>query len=410
MTSIRLTPPSGMDLPVARELFESRWRATIDPLQAGLMVLPVRAQGLAAAQGSTDFGEYFTYFSFFLVISALVLTGLFFRLGIEQRLREIGTLRALGFSSGRIARLFLMEGVILAAVGSLIGVAGAAGYGELVVIGLRTFWVDAVGTRLLALHVSADALLTGAAAGVLTAVVSILLSVRKLRSISPLRLLLGGAQEIVAPRARRWYLALAALAGLGAAALLAGAASKKIDQTGGFFGAGALLLSALLLYEWIWLGGQRRSLPCSVARLGFRNAGYRPGRSILCIALVGMATFLVVAVDAFRRPAEPFSGDRKSGDGGYPLLAESILPVYYDLNSAAGRENLNLTGLGKDARVTRFRLRPGDDVSCLNLYQPRNPRILAPTAEFPREGRFAFASSASTRTPTACRSAAKKCR
>src|SRR5206468_4214205 len=65
MTSIRLTPPSGMDLPVARELFESRWRATIDPLQAGLMVLPVRAQGLAAAQGSTDFGEYFTYFSFF---------------------------------------------------------------------------------------------------------------------------------------------------------------------------------------------------------------------------------------------------------------------------------------------------------------------------------------------------------
>jgi ABC-type antimicrobial peptide transport system permease subunit len=54
---------------------------------------------------------------------------------------------------------------------------------------------------------------------------------------------------------------------------------------------------------------------------------------------------------------------------------------------------LNLTGLGKDARVTRFRLRPGDDVSCLNLYQPRNPRILAPTAEFLREGRFAFASS-----------------
>src|SRR5438045_4889583 len=145
------------------------------------------------------------------------------------------------------------------------------------------------------------------------------------------------------------------LSGLSAAALLAGAALKKIDATGGFFGAGALLLSTLLLFEWIWLAGQRRRAAGSVARLGFRNAGYRPGRSILCIALVGLATFLVVAVDAFRRPAEPFSGDRKSGDGGYPLLAESILPVYYDLNSPAGRENLNLTALGKDGEGTRFR-------------------------------------------------------
>src|SRR5437899_13048114 len=118
-----------MDLPVSREQFDNLWRAAIDPLQSGLMVVPVRAQGLAAAQGSTDFGEYFTYFSFFLVISAVVLTGLFFRLGIEQRLREIGALRALGFSGPRIGVLFLTEGVILAVVGSLIGAAGAAGYG-----------------------------------------------------------------------------------------------------------------------------------------------------------------------------------------------------------------------------------------------------------------------------------------
>src|SRR5262249_52652274 len=131
LTSIRLTPPPDMDLQLAQDLFEKRWPATIDPMQAGLVVLPVRAQGLAAAQGSTDFGEYFPYFSFFLVISALVLTGLFFRLGIEQRLREIGALRALGFSAGRIGALFLVEGVILSAAGSLIGAAGAAGYGAL---------------------------------------------------------------------------------------------------------------------------------------------------------------------------------------------------------------------------------------------------------------------------------------
>ena len=37
-----------------------------------------------------------------------------------------------------------------------------------------------------------------------------------------------------------------------------------------------------------------------------------------------------------------------------------------------------------------FRLLPGDDASCLNLYEPRNPRILAPTDAFLAKGRFAF--------------------
>ena len=41
--------------------------------------------------------------------------------------------------------------------------------------------------------------------------------------------------------------------------------------------------------------------------------------------------------------------------------------------------------------VDRFRLRPGDDGSCLNLYRPENPRIVAPTSQFvSRGGRFAF--------------------
>ena len=40
------------------------------------------------------------------MISALLLTALFFRLGVEQRSREIGLLEALGFPPARIKRLF----------------------------------------------------------------------------------------------------------------------------------------------------------------------------------------------------------------------------------------------------------------------------------------------------------------
>jgi len=388
ITSIRLDPP--------REDFEKRLRDAIDPLQAGLAILPVRQQGLAAARGSTDFGEYFAYFSFFLVISALVLTGLFFRLGIEQRLREIGTLKALGLGQ-MVGALYLMEGMILAGVGSIIGVIGAAGYGALVLLGLRTFWVDAVGTRSLSLHVSPESLAVGALLGVATAFFVISFSVRKLRRLSPLRLLSGSAALPASPK--RGHFTGATTTALCAAALLIASAVEKINPTAGFFGAGTLLLAACLMFEFAWLTRGGGALPRTLTRLGFRNAGHRPGRSILCIALVALATFLVVAVNAFRRPSQGFSGDPKAGDGGYPLLAESIVPVVYDMNSAAGQQSLNLTDFAKLAKVERFRLRPGDDVSCLNLYQPKNPRILAPSPDFLRRGRFTFQSALAAENP-----------
>jgi ABC-type antimicrobial peptide transport system permease subunit len=40
-----------------------------------------------------------------------------------------------------------------------------------------------------------------------------------------------------------------------------------------------------------------------------------------------------------------------------------------------------------------LRVRPGDDTSCLNLYQPRNPKIVAPPEWFIHDNRFTFQSS-----------------
>ena len=96
-------------------------RAAIDPQQAGLTVIDVREQAAASSQGTTDFGEYFLYFSFFLIVSALLLTVLFFRFGLEQREREIATLRALGYPGRTLRRLFLTEGVVLALGGRRCG-------------------------------------------------------------------------------------------------------------------------------------------------------------------------------------------------------------------------------------------------------------------------------------------------
>src|SRR5204863_2406539 len=114
-----------------RDRFAAVLRAKIDPLALGLAVRDVRGGGLTASRGATDFGEYFTYFSFFLVISALMLAALFFRLGIEQRGREIGLLRSVGFPARAVRRMFVSEAFALAAIGAALGIAGAIAYGRL---------------------------------------------------------------------------------------------------------------------------------------------------------------------------------------------------------------------------------------------------------------------------------------
>jgi ABC-type antimicrobial peptide transport system permease subunit len=359
LTSIRVFPPSAA--------YAEALRAALDPAQAGLIVVPVRAQSLEAARGATDFGEYFVYFSFFLMASALLLTGLFFKLGIEQRTREIGVLRALGFSAWKIRSLFLLEGAVLAVAGAVAGVAAAMAYGALILLGLRTWWFGAVGTRLLSLHASLPSLALGAAAGVVTGLASLAWTLRGLEPVTPRGLL---ADERKSGSVRWRWLAGAVAVLLAAACLLAG-------QTAGFFGAGTLLLAAALLFQSAWLHARGFRNIGGLVTLGLRSVQYRPGRSILCIALVASAAFVIASLEAFRVDGS------SAGAGGFPLLADAELPLVHDPNTESGRAALNIPPL-EGVRFVPFRVRPGDDASCLNLYQPRNPRIVAPPPAFLR--------------------------
>ena len=132
----------------------------------------------------------------------------------------------------------------------------------------------------------------------------------------------------------------------------------------------------------------------AVARLGFRGAAFRPGRSVLSAALVASAAFIIVSVDAFRRGGGELTQDPRSGTGGFVLLAESEVPIVHNPNEASGREALLVRAPElQRARFSRFRLRPGEDASCLNLYRPGNPTIIAPERSFVEAGRFTFSGS-----------------
>jgi hypothetical protein len=409
-TSLRLAPPATADgkrgFPSAEAAHEAVAavdgfiRSTISPQAMGMSAYPARQLALEASTGATDFGEYFTYFSFFLVVSALLLTVLFFKLGVEGRLKQIGIMRAAGFTVAVLRRMLLAEAALLAIVGALLGVAGAVLYARIIVHGLTTWWVGAVGTDLLRLHVSPVSLAIGAAAGVLAAIICVAVSLRTVARLSPRALLTAQGLENVGVdagrprRNRRLALAFAAIA----IALIAIGFSGRI-QVGAFFGAGAALLVASLLALAAWLRARDARLitgrgPWAVARLGFRSAAFRPARSVLSAALIASAAFIIVSVEAFRRGGGELTQDPRSGTGGYALLARAELPFVQNPNEPSGREAMLIQAPELEAaRFTRFRVRQGQDASCLNLYRPTNPTIVAPEAGFIESNRFSFSAS-----------------
>ncbi|MGH7137642.1 MAG: ABC transporter permease, partial [Pirellulales bacterium] len=131
-----------------------------------------------------------------------------------------------------------------------------------------------------------------------------------------------------------------------------------------------------------------------------RNGARNPGRSTLTIGLVSSAIFLIVAVSAFRLDPPDAANRRDSGSGGFALYATSDQPLYHNLNTPDGRADLGFQAADEKIltghEVLSLRVKPGDDASCLNLYQPQQPRVLGlPDALLDRGG-FAWAASAAT--------------
>ena len=400
-TAAPIDPASGQE-PETSSAFVGRIEETIlravTPAIGGIQIINARADALAAADGTTDFGEYFVYFSFFLVVSGLLLAGLFFALSVEQRAREAGVLGAIGFSPRSIRRLLLAESAALAIVGAIVGVIGAVAYAALIMHGLRTWWVDSVGTTALELHIDPVMLAAGTIGALIAAVVALTLSFRRVTRRSPRALIAAGLTDggDTGLKPTR-HLAVSAI-GLVAVAvvLIATAAAGVLNQVAVFFGAGGLMLLAGLVGFMRWLRNPSPTLPhATLARLGVDYSRWRPGRSVLSAALIAFACFVLVAVAAFQRDASAISLERSEGTGGFVLMAESVAPLLHNPNINEGREQLGIVAdpMVDRMRVTRFRLRPGDEASCLTLYKPTNPRIIAPEPAFVSEGRFTFAAS-----------------
>jgi len=368
---------------------------TLDPSRVGLL-LPVKERGLQAASGATDFGMLFIGFSLFLIVSAVLLVALLFRLGVEYRIHEIGLLLALGFRHGLVRRNFLVEGALLAVLGTLLGLLGGLAYAAILIHGLQTIWVTAIGSSFLRLHVGWISLVVGFLTSLIVILGSIFFTFRDLVKLPATSMLAGitARSEAGIGRWAKWVLAGSSGLALGLLAIVFLTDSESSAAL--FFGLGTcfLMIGLSLFAVWLARGSQMRIDPRArlvFLRASIRNAARNPGRSLLSTILVGCACFVIVAVGANRSLPGEEIWERDSGAGGFGIRAESDVALVRDLNDSDALFDL---GFGdreieelQSSNVIAFRLLPGEDMSCRNLYQPGRPRILGvPDAQIARGG------------------------
>ncbi len=401
-TSLRLIPPVGRSPKALAEALGPELVASTPFAAAGLLVEPIKARGLRAATGATDFGGLFIGFSLFLIASAALLVGLFFRLATESRANELGLLLALGFGARRVRRRFLLEGALLGGLGVLLGSGGAVFYAGSMMAALRTLWRSAVGSSHLVLHVEPLTLVLGGIGSLLIVLLAVRGAVGRLATASPIRLLRGETARPPEARAKpghraRWTGAIAVVI---AVALLLGSALAPASLAAVlFFGGGAALLVAGLAGFALWLG-RRPEAPLrswslrAGSQMAAASASLNPGRSLLCAGLVASASFVIVAVGAYGLRFGDETRNLDSGAGGFDLMAESDVSILADLNTEDGRFELGFaddaSALIAQSEIVALRTVPGDDISCLNLFQPERPRLVGASTEFIARGGFRF--------------------
>lgn len=353
LTSVRWM--SGRDI-------EPAFQSEFDPVAAGFIFQPVRAQALAAVNNAMDFGQLFVGMSFFLIVAALMLVGLLFVFIVQQRAEEMGILLATGWRPGAVRRLLLLEGAAIALVGSVAGAWLGTGYTRLLILGLSRYWEGAIANSAIQYFATPGTIAIGVLASFVCAVLAMSIAIWRQAKHPARELLMADfSQELNIPVSqtnRLSYLSVGTAVGAVGIVIFSLVADAQ-SVTMPFFGAGALLLVSGVLFcaDLFRRMGRRENMPC-ILGMALRNAARRRARSLTVVGLLASGCFLVFAVSSMKEDVAAHADQPGSGTGGFAWFGESTLPITDDLGGV------------------RLRVRDGDDASCLNLNRAQSPRLL----------------------------------
>jgi putative ABC transport system permease protein len=244
-------------------------------------------------------------------------------ISVVQRRPEIGTLRALGTSRGRIFRTFLAEGALFGVAGSLVGL----------VLGsfLARYSVGAVARTVDTLYVGTHAdrvvydplvMLKAVLIGIVLATVSAAVPAFEAAATAPAGAMRAQGYERRVARGGAWF----ALAGLGL--LVLGLAATRLGPVDGIplfgYGAGLAFIAGASLCVPLAIAGTARLAQLAAgrlsppARLAAANLGSSPRRTAVAIAslmvAIGMMVSVAILIGSFRTTVVAWADETLKAD------------------------------------------------------------------------------------------------
>ena len=370
--------------------YNAAFAKNITPADLGMMVEPVRRQGVQAAQNGTDFSGLFIGLSFFILVAAIVLTALLFRLNLENRSSQIGLLAALGFQQKQIRGFYISEGLVVAILGAVLGTNVAVFYTQLVFKVLNTLWFDIVRTNVLEIQILPSTLVIGLLISVVVSLLAIYLSLHRFQKKKIVEL----QQKAGNKTSKKWeriysfftWISLGVAVGVFVSQL----ADSKQDPALFFISGGLLLVGLLLLFRKFLLRlDKQKERQISVGMLPKVNLARNVGRSLTVVVLFALGTFITVSTGSNKLDLFAGAQEKTSGTGGFMYFAETTMPVLFNINDKEKRAE---EGVYEDFYAVQFRKVEGDDASCLNLNRTSQPAILGVDPENLVD-RFSFAAT-----------------
>ena len=397
--------------------FKSAFKRQCTPADFGLSFINIADKARMSAKKSIDFGELFLGLSFFIIFSALILTGMLFALSIESRSREIKILSHLGFKYCEIRKLIMLEHSLPALLGVFAGVPFGMIYNRVVIYLLNSLWNGAVGTSQLTASITLNSALAGALSGLFTALVIMWWTVdKKIKNLRSSQLAGSSTSTTSCKKvkksakfAKNNFNLISGIILLLAAATIVFSAWKSggtIKPAIPFFAAGGLLLIAFWCFcRGVLMHRSRKSVSYYLAMgnrsligtcsLALKNCSSNIIRSMSAVMLLSSGLFIILAVAINLKTSQNLSKN-SSGSGGYNLFVKTTLPILYDLQSPEGQKAYNLPAdIFQDVQLLQMPLHGGSDASCLNLNRVESPAILGVNfAKLAKRKSFTFTSIA----------------
>ncbi|MGE0067575.1 MAG: FtsX-like permease family protein, partial [Solirubrobacterales bacterium] len=187
---------------VSATTLERRIGAVVGP---GVEVTTPAGKGEEANEAMSGLDIVLYFFSGMAIFVGAFLILNSFNMTVLQRIREIGTLRALGASRRRIASSVVGEAMVLALIGCLLGLGLGVALAEVLAAAMRSFF----GLPLAALDITAGAAIAAIVVGLLATVAGALYPALRAGRIAPIKALTGGVGIERQPGLRRALVGLA---------------------------------------------------------------------------------------------------------------------------------------------------------------------------------------------------------